>query len=133
MHGLYIINFTVLIKLLHGNNSSSFECYPVAKAGGLGDVVGALPKYQVKAGHFAKVVMPMHRTKFLYQNEWDVDFKGRANLDNWWFDYTVIKERHSKLGFDLFLIDINGLLDRENIYGYDDDTQRYRCISDCVL
>ena len=103
----------------------SFECYPVAKAGGLGDVVGALPKYQVKAGHFAKVVMPMHRTKFLYQNEWDVDFKGRANLDNWWFDYTVIKERHSKLGFDLFLIDINGLLDRENIYGYDDDTERY--------
>jgi len=42
----------------------SAECYPVAKAGGLGDVVGALPKYQTKAGHFAKVVMPMYRTKF---------------------------------------------------------------------
>nr|AIA91603.1 Glyco_transf_5 [uncultured Pedobacter sp.] len=52
----------------------SFECYPVAKAGGLGDVVGALPKYQTKMGHHAKVVMPMHRTKFLYQNEWVVGF-----------------------------------------------------------
>jgi starch synthase len=103
----------------------SFECYPVAKAGGLGDVVGALPKYQNKAGHYAKVVMPMFRTKFLYQHEWDVDFKGRTNLGNWWFDFTVIKERHNTLGFDLFLIDINGLLDRENIYGYADDTQRY--------
>jgi starch synthase len=103
----------------------SFECYPVAKAGGLGDVVGALPKYQTKAGHYAKVVMPMFRTKFLYQHEWDVDFKGRANLGDWWFDYTVIKERNNTLGFDLFLIDINGLLDRENIYGYADDTQRY--------
>ena len=103
----------------------SFECYPVAKAGGLGDVVGALPKYQNKAGHYAKVVMPMFRTKFLYQHEWDVDFKGRTNLCNWWFDFTVIKERHNTLGFDLFLIDINGLLDRENIYGYADDTQRY--------
>ncbi len=103
----------------------SFECYPVAKAGGLGDVVGALPKYQTKAGHYAKVVMPMHRTKFLNTHEWDVDFKGRANIGNWWFDYTVIKERHNTLGFDLFLIDINGLLDREQIYGFDDDTQRY--------
>lgn len=46
----------------------SAECYPVAKAGGLGDVVGALPKYQVKAGHIAKVVMPMYRTQFLYDN-----------------------------------------------------------------
>lgn len=103
----------------------SFECYPVAKAGGLGDVVGALPKYQTKAGHYAKVVMPMFRTKFLYTHEWDVDFKGSTNVNGWWFDFTVIKERHSTLGFDLFLIDINGLLDREQIYGYADDTQRY--------
>ncbi|MEP6684474.1 MAG: glycogen synthase [Parafilimonas sp.] len=103
----------------------SFECYPVAKAGGLGDVVGALPKYQTQAGHYAKVVMPMFRTKFLYQHEWDIDFKGSTNVNGWWFDFTVIKERHNTLGFDLFLIDINGLLDRENIYGYEDDTKRY--------
>jgi len=38
----------------------SAECYPVAKAGGLGDVVGALPKYQNKLGHTAKVVMTMY-------------------------------------------------------------------------
>ncbi len=103
----------------------SAECYPVAKAGGLGDVVGALPKYQVKAGHIAKVVMPMYRTKFLYENDWTVDFKGQANLGNWFFDYTVIKESSNKLGYDLFLIDINGLLDRQKIYGYDDDAERF--------
>ena len=103
----------------------SAECYPVAKAGGLGDVVGALPKYQVKAGHIAKVVMPMYRTKFLYENEWTVDFKGSSNLGNWFFEYTVIKETTNKLGFDLFLIDINGLLDRQKVYGYDDDTERF--------
>ena len=103
----------------------SAECYPVAKAGGLGDVVGALPKYQVKAGHVAKVVMPMYRTKFLYDNEWTVDFKGQTNLGNWFFDYTVIKEPTNKLGYDLYLIDINGLLDRQKIYGYDDDAERF--------
>ena len=37
----------------------SAECYPMAKAGGLGDVVGALPKYQNKTGQDAMVVMPM--------------------------------------------------------------------------
>ncbi len=103
----------------------SAECYPVAKAGGLGDVVGALPKYQTKMGHYAKVVMPMYKTKFLNQHDWDVDFKGSTNVNGWWFDFTVIKERNNSLGFDLYLIDINGLLDRENIYGYSDDTKRF--------
>lgn len=103
----------------------SAECYPVAKAGGLGDVVGALPKYQCRAGHIAKVIMPMYRTKFLYESEWTVDFKGSSNLGNWFFDYTVIKEKTNKLGFDLYLIDINGLLDRHKIYGYDDDSERF--------
>ena len=48
----------------------SAECFPMAKAGGLGDVVGALPKYQNDLGHIAKVVMPMYRTKFLFNNDW---------------------------------------------------------------
>lgn len=111
----------------------SAECYPVAKAGGLGDVVGALPKYQCKAGHIAKVVMPMYRTAFLYSHEWTVDFKGNANLANWYFDFTVIKEKHNTLGFDLYLIDINGLLDRQKIYGYDDDTERFTAFQIAAL
>jgi len=101
------------------------ECYPMAKAGGLGDVLGALPKYQVEQGHVAKVVMPMYRTKFLYNNQWEVVHKGGTNLGNRWFDYTIIKELTNKLGFDLYLVDINGLLDREKVYGYNDDTERF--------
>ncbi len=111
----------------------SAECYPVAKAGGLGDVVGSLPKYQCKSGDFAKVIMPMYRTKFLYENDWAVDFKGSANLGNWYFDFTVIKEPTNKLGFDLFLIDINGLLDRQKIYGYDDDAERFTAFQIAVV
>ncbi len=111
----------------------SAECYPVAKAGGLGDVVGALPKYQNKAGHIAKVVMPMYRTKFLYENEFDVDFKGKAYLGDWNFDYTIIKEKYNKLGFDLYLVDINGLLDRQKVYGYDDDADRFTAFQIAVV
>ncbi len=101
------------------------ECYPVAKAGGLGDVVGALPKYQANLGHVVKVVLPMYRTKFLYENQWDLVHEGGQHIGPYYFHYSVIKEKTNKLGFDLYLVDINGLLDREKIYGYDDDTERF--------
>ncbi len=103
----------------------SAECYPMAKAGGLADVVGALPKYQCTSGNIAKVVMPMHRTQFLYNNEWEVVHKGSFAMGNSMIDFTIIKEKDNKLGFDLYCVDINGLLDREKIYGYDDDTDRF--------
>ncbi len=125
----FINNRKKLMEIIH----VSAECYPVAKAGGLGDVVGALPKYQNKAGHFAKVVMPMYKTKFLYNNDWIVDAKGQTNMGNWFFEYTVIKETTNKLGFDLFLIDIHGLTDREKIYGYDDDVERFTAFQIAVV
>jgi starch synthase len=103
----------------------SAECYPVAKAGGLGDVVGALPKYQNQLGHASRVVMPMYRTKFLYNNEWDLVHEGHQQMGQHYFKYAVIREKTNKLGFELYLVDINGLLDREKIYGYDDDTERF--------
>lgn len=111
----------------------SAECYPIAKAGGLGDVVGALPKYQTLLGHVAKVVMPMYRTKFLYDNQWEVVHKAGASLGNTWFEYTVIKEKTNKLGFDLYLVDINGLLDREKVYGYADDNERFTSFQIAVV
>ena len=103
----------------------SAECYPVAKAGGLGDVVGSLPRFQKESGHDTAVIMPMYRTPFLYKNEWEVVHKSNTNLGHWFFDYTIIRDRTSVLGFDLYLVDINGLLDREKVYGYNDDTERF--------
>lgn len=111
----------------------SVECYPMAKAGGLADVVGALPKYQQDIDHIAKVVMPMHRTKFLLDNEWEVVHKGGFNMGSSYFDFTIIKEKTNKLGFDLYCVDIYGLLDREKIYSYDDDTERFVAFQIAVL
>ncbi len=122
------LNFTIM-EILH----VTAECYPVAKAGGLGDVAGALPKYQNQLGHTAKLVMPMYRTKFLYQNEFEVVHKGAFNMGLMWFNYTIIKEQTNKLGFDLYLVDINGLLDREQIYGYSDDAERFTAFQIAVV
>jgi starch synthase len=111
----------------------SAECYPMAKVGGLADVVGALPKYQQRLGNIAKVVMPMHRTKFLYDNKWEVVHKGAFSMGNFNYDFTIIKEATNKLGFDLYCVDIYGLLDREKVYGYDDDAERFTAFQIAVL
>ncbi len=103
----------------------SAECYPAAKAGGLGDVVGALPKYQTLEGHKASVIMPFYHGKFSRENEFAAVSSGFARLGHTNFAFHVLEPVINTLGFDLFLIDIPGLFDRENIYSYNDDTERF--------
>jgi len=103
----------------------SAECYPVAKVGGLGDVVGALPKYQQRLGHVAKVVMPAYRLPFLSQNEFETVYDGWVNMGPHRLAARILKEKHHVLGFDLYLVHIAGLTDREKVYGYADDTERF--------
>ncbi|MBB6498140.1 glycogen synthase [Pedobacter cryoconitis] len=103
----------------------SAECYPIAKVGGLGDVVGALPKYQNKLGHFAKVVMPAYNNSFLIQNEFEVVYDAWGNIGARHFPVRIFREKTNKLGFDLYLVYIAGLTDRDRVYGYDDDTERF--------
>jgi starch synthase len=103
----------------------SAECYPVAKVGGLGDVVGALPKYQCEAGHYAKVVMPAYNTKFMHQNQWQNDYEQDIQLGGYQLHYKVLKEKNNSLGFDLYCILIEGLTNRDNVYSENDDTERF--------
>ncbi|WP_417941037.1 glycogen synthase [Flavobacterium sp. RS13.1] len=103
----------------------SAECYPMAKVGGLADVVGALPKYQQSAGHQVKVVVPAYDTKFKSENNFETVYSGAVVLGNFTFPYTVLKEATDKLGYALYLIEIKELFDRPNVYGYEDDIERF--------
>ncbi len=103
----------------------SAECYPAAKAGGLGDVVGALPKYQALLGHSTSVIMPFYHGKYSRENEFSTVFTGFARLGHTNFTFNVLELKKNDLGFKLYLIDIPGLFDRENIYSYHDDTERF--------
>ena len=57
------------------------ECYPVAKVGGLADVVGALPKYLNKIdGVEAAVIMPWYNKPFVHEHSFETVFDGfKAN------------------------------------------------------
>jgi len=103
----------------------SAECYPVAKVGGLADVVGALPKYLNQLGHDTKVVVPGYDNKFSNENEFDTVHEGKLLMGDFVFPYTVLKEKHNILGFELYLIAIPQLFDRPNVYSYEDDTERF--------
>jgi starch synthase len=103
----------------------SAECYPVAKVGGLGDVVGALPKYLNQIGENASVVMPAYYTKFVQTNDFTAQHHGKMKLGYFILDYTIYKESTDKLGFPLYVVAIPGLFDRPEVYSYPDDTERF--------
>lgn len=103
----------------------SAECYPVAKVGGLADVVGSLPKYQNMAGLQAAVVMPYYDRKFTQENEFDIVFNAATLLGTQRLYFEILKEKTNKLGFELYLVRIPGLLDREDVYSYPDEREQF--------
>jgi starch synthase len=103
----------------------SAECYPVAKVGGLADVVGALPKYLQNLGQIAKVVLPGYDNKFNNSHRFESIHHGKLRIGDFIFSYHVQKEQSDVLGFPLFIITIPELFDRPNVYSYDDDTERF--------
>lgn len=94
----------------------SAECYPAAKAGGLGDVVGALPKYLNKARHHAEVIIPYYQTDWLKSIETELIYEGKFPFKSKSFPFSVHRVDKSKLGFELCLIHIPGRFDRPGIY-----------------
>lgn len=101
------------------------ECYPVAKVGGLGDVVGALPKYQSRSGHIVKVLIPHYDTTFIRENKFETIYSDYVKLGNFNFPFSVLKAKKNELGFELYLVEIPELFDRKEVYGYEDDMERF--------
>ena len=111
----------------------SAECYPLAKAGGLADVVGALPKYQNKLGHHAMVVMPYYETKYILKCKLEKIQEGSVWLGAYEFRYSLLKLPKEKLGFEVTLVKVEKLLDRPQIYSYGDDIERFFAFQKIVL
>lgn len=94
----------------------SAECYPVAKAGGLGDVVGALPNYLNANSHQAMVIMPKYDIKWINEHLVTLVHSSRFIFGDQIKTYNVYKEANNTLGFELFFVDVPGLTDRKGIY-----------------
>ena len=103
----------------------SAECFPIAKVGGLGDVVGALPKYLNAKGIKASVIIPYYDRPFVNDNTFITIYQGNFLLGDNLKPFSILKEQSDKLGFQLYLIHIPGLLDRPEVYGYPDEQVQF--------
>lgn len=100
------------------------EGAPFSKTGGLGDVIGALPKSLVKNGHEVAVVLP-------YYDVTDAKFGDEA--EDIMFFYTQVGWRRQYVGVKkivkddvtFYFIDNNDYFYRGTVYGEFDDGERF--------
>ena len=117
------------MKVIH----LSVECFPVAKVGGLADVVGALPKYQRELGIDASVIMPYFNRNFVQEHTFETVATGEFYQGSTLLTYEIIKESTDALGFPLYMVKIPNLLDREEIYCYADEADQWIAFQHAVL
>lgn len=108
------------MKILH----ISAECYPIAKVGGLADVVGALPKYQNSSTVISQVAMPFYDNQFTKREKFSIIFESALKLGERSFEFRILTPKNKSLGFELFLIDVPELLFKDYVYSFD-DTDRF--------
>ena len=115
----------------------SAECFPIAKVGGLADVIGSLPKYQKTTRRKAKVIMPFYEKEFTSIHEPCDYLKRSLFLGNKEYQYEILTYDKEILGFELLMVKIFGLTDKEEVYGYENDTERFiafqKAVTDYVL
>ncbi len=123
------------MKTLH----ISAECYPAAKAGGLGDVVGALPKYLSASNWESAVIIPKYHTKWILEQSFESVFKGELAIHDQTYSFSIEKLKADKLGFAFYVVSIPGKFDRAGVYAdpnggfYSDEIERYLSFQQAVL
>lgn len=108
------------------------ECAPFLKTGGLGDVIGALPKAVIDEGVDARVVMPLYKnipdelkSKMKFLGDFYVTISWRQNYCG---VFSMVLD-----GVTYYFVDNQQYFGRDNIYGEYDDSERFAYFSKAVL
>src|SRR5277367_98965 len=112
------------------------ECVPFSKTGGLADVVGALPRALVAAGHQVSVYIPRYRQTKLSDAQTVVRSITVPFDDHYRFCSVV--SAGSKSGVDHYFVEYPPFFDRDALYGtsagdYPDNAERFALFSRAVL
>ncbi len=102
------------------------EALPYAKSGGLADFIFSYAKALVKKGHKASVIMPLYKSIRFGHSEVMEDLYDTFDFKmNWRTQGCGLF--HSKVsGVDYYFTAMDRF-DREGLYGYGDDNERFAC------
>jgi len=111
------------------------ECYPITKVRCTAKVVEKLATQQNKLKCDSAVVIPYYDNLYAKNSDFVTVYESKVNLDQKTHKALVYKVRNQtdSLGFDLYQVKIEGLLDRENVHGYEDDIERFIAFQKVVL
>src|SRR6266436_1150349 len=112
------------------------ECVPFSKTGGLADVVGALPRALVAAGHQVSVYLPLYRQTQLKKAQTVVASITIPFDDRYRFCSVANGGKNS--GVQFYFVDYPPFFDRDALYGtsagdYPDNAERFALFSRAVL
>ncbi|MGY3707573.1 glycogen synthase [Granulicatella adiacens] len=107
------------------------EAAPFVKVGGLGDVIGSLPKALRELGIDARVVLPLYSS--IDRERFGLKYRGYQFVDlGWRHLYYGIFETVVD-GVPFYFIDNEQYFKRESIYGQADDGERFAFFSKAAL
>lgn len=110
----------------------STEAEPFAKSGGLGDVIGSLPRELSKLGADARVMLPLFKSiHHQYQSKMKFIKDFTVTL-SWRTQYCGIFEMEYE-GVTFYFIDNEQYFSRDAYYGYYDDGERFAYYSKAAL
>ena len=100
------------------------ESNPLCKTGGLADVIWSLTNELVKLGHEAFVVLPFYKS-IKDKPAWQVTRLTSYDVYLSWRKQTADIFLLEHKGVKFYLVGNNYYFNRENLYGYDDDGERF--------
>ncbi|ENZ03561.1 glycogen/starch synthase, ADP-glucose type [Clostridium thermobutyricum] len=111
---------------------SATEAYPFIRTGGLGDVIGALSKELSKLGEDVRVIIPKYKgIKEDLKNK--INYIKHIFVDvGWRHQYCGIEELKVN-NVQFYFIDNEYYFNRDNLYGYYDDAERFAFYDRAVL
>ncbi|MCR5230070.1 MAG: glycogen synthase GlgA [Solobacterium sp.] len=100
------------------------EGLPFIKTGGLADVIGSLPKALAKRGHDVRVVLPLYK-KVIEKHYGELTRLGTIQVHSGWIDQPATYYSATVDGVVYYFIEHQGYFERDALYGYEDDGERF--------